>query len=584
MDLKTKINNLPTNSGCYLYKNKFGKIIYVGKAVNLKNRVKSYFNGTQTGKTYFLVKEIVDVEYIITKNEVESLILELNLIKEHDPKYNILLKDDKSYPYIQITKEKYPKVKITRDKSLKKGELYGPYPNSGAAREMVDLINRNYPLVKCRKIPKKECLYYHINQCLGQCINDVSPKIYDEYIKEVRKVLKGNVSGLKLSLQNEMKKASESTNFERAIELKKMLESVNLVIEKQSINVNKMLNIDVINYDYHDNKICIQLLYIRNGMVIERVGELFDVIDDYEDVLIQYILNMYHQKVLPDEIVIPSLKEVELLKNIIPTSINTYVRGVKSNYLKMAKSNAKIILNKYFEKEINEYNKSLFINEELKNIVGIDCYRIDIFDISHHNGANTVGALVVSKNYNFNKNDYRKFKLSVDGNDDTANTKEVVYRYYYRCLMEKLELPDLIVADGGVNQVNAILDVISSLNLTISVIGLIKDDKHTTNKLLFNNQIFPLERRSELYKFLANLQDEVHRFAIGYHHTIASKQISASTLDNIKGIGAKRKRDLIKEFKSIDNIKKTSIEELEKIVPSNIAQTVFEYFKNEKQK
>lgn len=580
MDLKEKINTLPTNPGCYLYKNKFGKIIYVGKAVNLKNRVKSYFNGTQTGKTYLLVNEIVDVEYIITKNEVESLILELNLIKEHDPKYNILLKDDKSYPYIQITNEKYPKVKITRDNTIKKGEVYGPYPNSGAAREMVHLINRNYPLVKCRKIPKKECLYYHIDQCLGPCIKDVDTDEYNSYIKEVRKVLKGNVSNLKKQLQTEMEKASEAMNFERALELKNMLDSVNLVIEKQTINVNKMLNIDVINYDYRDNKICIQHLYIRNGMVIERVGELFDVIDSPEDVLIQYILNMYHLKVLPEEIVIPNLENTETLKNIIPTTISTYTRGVKSNYLKMAKNNAEMILNKYFEKEINEYNKTNFINEELKSIVGIDCYRIDIYDISHHNGANTVGALVVSKNYSLNKKDYRKFKLSVDSNDDVNNMKEVTYRYYYRCLMENLELPDLIIADGGVNQVNAIKEIVESLNLKIRVMGLVKDDKHTTNEILFENKTYHLERRSELYKFLSLLQDEVHRFAIGYHQTLASKQISASTLDNISGIGARRKQDLIKKFKSIDNIKKASITELEEIVPKNIAKMIVEYFKN----
>lgn len=580
MDLNNKINNLPTNSGCYLYKNKFGKIIYVGKAVNLKNRVKSYFNGTQTGKTYILVNEIVDVEYIVTKNEVESLILELNLIKEHDPKYNILLKDDKSYPYIQITKEKYPKVKITRDKSLKKGELYGPYPNSGAAREMVDLINRNYPLVKCRKIPKQECLYYHINQCLGQCINDVDVDVYNEYIKEVRKVLKGNVSGLKKSLQAEMQKASEVMNFERALEIKHMLESVNIIIEKQTINVNKLLNVDVINYDFKDGKICIQLLYIRNGMIIERVGELFDIIDNYEDVIVQYILNMYHEKVLPDEIIIPEIKDEDILKDIIPTEISTYKRGVKANYLKMARENASIILNKYFEKESNEYNKSLFINEELKRIIGSDVYRIDMYDISHHNGANTVGALVVSKNFEFNKNDYRKFKLSEDGNDDVKNTKEIVYRYYFRCLMEKLELPDLIVADGGITQVNAIKEVLDSLALSINVIGLIKDEKHTTNSLLYDGIEYSLERRSELYKFLARMQDEVHRFAIGYHHTLASKQISASTLDNISGVGTKRKQDLIREFKSIENIKNASIEQLESIVPKNIAKVVFDYFKN----
>lgn len=580
MDIKEKIKTLPTNSGCYIYKNKFGKIIYVGKAINIRNRVKSYFNGTQTGKTYLLVNEIVDVEYIITKNEVESLVLELNLIKEHDPKYNILLKDDKSYPYIQITNEKYPKVKITRDNKIKKGEVYGPYPNSGAAREMVDLINRNYPLVKCRKIPKKECLYYHINQCLGPCIKDVNTDVYDSYIKEVRKVLKGNVSNLKVQLQDEMHKASEDMNFERALELKKMLESVMVVIEKQTITVNKMLNIDVINYEYKDNKICIQLLYIRNGMVIERVGELFDVIDDHEDVLVQYILNMYHEKVLPEEIVIPELKDLELLKNIIPASFNTYKRGTKSDYLKMAKNNAEMILNKYFEKEINEYNKSNFINEELKSIVGIDCFRIDIYDISHHNGAHTVGALVVSKNFTLNKKDYRKFKLSEDGNDDVKNMKEVTYRYYYRCLMEGLELPDLVVADGGITQVNAIKEVIESLNLNIKVMGLVKDDKHTTNAVLYEGNTYELERRSELYKFLANLQDEVHRFAIGYHHVLASKQISASTLDNIPGVGAKRKIELIGHFKSIDKIKNASIEELEKVVPKNVAKIVHAYFKS----
>lgn len=578
MDIRDKINTLPKNPGCYLYKNSFGKIIYVGKAKNLKNRVKSYFNGSQVGKTLMLVNEIVDVEYIITNSEKESLILEYNLIKEHDPKYNILLTDDKSYPYIVITKEKYPKLLIRRNKSLKQGELFGPYPNSSAARNMVEFINRNFPLVKCRNIPNKECLYYHLNQCVGPCINDVNEKIYAEYIKEVRTILKGDVSKIKKKLLLEMKDASEALNFERALEIKNMISSIEEVVEKQSINVSKSLNVDVINYSYNDSKICIQLLYIRGGMIIERVGEFFDVIDDPEDIFMQYILNMYHEKVVPDEIVIPPVSAIDIIRDIIPTKVNNYSKGVKANYLKMALDNSEMILNKYFEQELNEYNKTRYIAEELKSIVGIECYRIDMFDISHHAGVNTVGALVVSKNFEFNKNDYRKFKVSKEQNNDVESLKEVAYRYYYRVLMENLERPDLIIADGGINQVNAIREVIDSLNLNILVVGLVKDDAHRTTALLYENQIVEFDLRSELFKFFTRMQDEVHRFAIGFHHTIASKQIGASKLDQINGVGQKRKVALIRHFKTIENIENATIKELEEVVPKNIAKIIKEYF------
>ncbi len=576
-----KLNNLPTSPGCYLYKNKFGKIIYVGKAKNLKNRVKSYFNGVQTGKTLALVNNIYDLEFIVTKNELESLVLEHNLIKEHNPRYNIALKDDKSYPYIVITDEKYPKLIITKDNRLKKGQLFGPYPNSSAARETVDFINRLYPLVKCKNIPKKECLYYHINQCMAPCIIDVDINEYLQYIEKVKKVLKGDVSSLKKQITDEMKSASEELNFEKAIELKSMLESLEVITVKQTININRDLNIDVISYAYCEGKISIQLLYIRHGRIIERDGEIFDVVSGEEDIVIQYILNMYYEKVLPDEIVVPNLKDIEILKDVIPTKIATYSKGDKSNYLKMAKNNAKIILDKYMEKTINEYNKYYYINEELKDLVGFDCYRVDMFDISHHSGVDTVGALVVSKDYRFDKNNYRKFKVSNDQNDDVSSMKEVVYRYYFRVLMENLERPDLIVADGGKTQVNAIKEVVSDLNLCIEVIGLVKDEKHRTSGVLYNNLVLKLDNRSELFKYFTRLQDEVHRFAIGYHQTIASRSIGASKLDKIKGVGSKRKAALIKHFKTIENIKSANIAQLEEIVPKNIAKIVFEYFQND---
>lgn len=576
-----QLNNLPSNPGCYLYKNKYGKIIYVGKAKNLKNRVKSYFNGVQTGKTLMLVNEIYDLEFIVTKNELESLVLEYNLIKEHTPRYNIALKDDKSYPYIVITNEKYPKLIITRDKKLKKGKLYGPYPNSTAARETVELINRMYPLVKCRNIPKQECLYYHINQCVAPCIKDIDPKEYEKYIVEVKKILKGDISNIKQKLTTEMNKASEELNFEVALEMKSLLESIEVMKVKQAITINRNLNIDVINYDYKEDKLSIQLLYIRGGRIIERAGEIFDVVGDYEEIFIQYILNMYYEKVLPDEIVVPKLEEIELLRDVIPTSIVNYSRGDKSNYLKMAKENATIILDKYLEKTINEYNKYYYINEELKNIVGYDCYRIDMFDISHHAGVDTVGALVVSKDYRFDKNNYRKFKVKQDQNDDVASMKEVVYRYYFRVLMENMERPDLIVADGGKTQVNAIKEVVDSLNLNILVIGLIKDDKHMTESVLYNNEVIKLDKRSELFKYFTLLQDEVHRFAIGYHQTLASKKIGASKLDEISGVGSKRKTALIRHFKTIENIKNASLEQLEEVVPKNVAKVIFSYFQND---
>lgn len=576
----SKLNGLPTNPGCYLYKNKYGKIIYVGKAKNLRNRVKSYFTGVKTGKTLLLVNNIHDIEFIITKNELESLVLEYNLIKEHNPRYNISLKDDKSYPYIVITDETYPKLIITRDKKLKKGKLYGPYPNSGAAKETVMLINRIFPLVKCKNIPKKECLYYHINQCVAPCINDVDIKDYMRYFDEVKKILKGDVNHLKHKFTKEMQQASESLNFERALELKTLLESLEVIAVKQTININRNLNIDVINYCKSNDKLSVQLLYIRQGRIIERDGEIFDLLGDDQELVVQYILNMYYEKVLPNEIVVPSLRDIDLLRDVIPTTINSYTKGDKSNYLKMAFDNSKIILDKYLEKTINEYNKYSFINEEIKSLLGFECYRIDMFDISHHSGIDTVGALVVSKEYRFDKTNYRKFKVSSDQNDDVASMKEVVYRYYYRVLMENLERPDLIVADGGVTQVNAIKSVLESLKIDILVVGLVKNDKHQTESLLIDGKLYKLDQKSELFKYFTRLQDEVHRFAIGYHHTVASRSVGASKLDEIAGVGSKRKAMLIKHFKTIEAIKKASISELEVILPKNIAKIVFDYFKN----
>ncbi len=577
MNIKEKIKNLPTKPGCYLYYNSKHQVIYVGKAKNIKNRVKSYFTGAHTGKTQRLVNEIVDLEFIVTNTENESLLLEYNLIKKYYPKYNILLKDDKSYPYVVITNEKYPRVKVTRDSKIKQGKLYGPFTNVTAAKQMVEYINKSYNVVKCKKFPSEPCIYYHLNQCDAPCVYQIDDELYNSYIQEIKKILNGDVKKLVKKLKFQMVKQSELLNFESALEYKNMIESINELVEKQVVSKSSELNIDVIGYFKDNNNICVQVLHVRSGQIIERTGEIFEYVDDETSVISQFCMNMYYEKTIPDEVIIRN-SEVEILSDILGVKFVNYQKGHKHKLLNMAEENARIILERYNASYSNKFSRKKKIKEEFENIIGKDIYRIECFDISHYSGVHTVGAMVVAKNYELVNKFYRKYKLKHEQNNDYASMKEVIYRRYYKALLDNDELPDLICVDGGKIQVSAALEVLSDLNLDISVVGLVKNKYHKTESILYDGNLISLKKSSELFKFLTSLQDEVHRFAINYHNSLRAKTVSASVLDNISGVGGKRKLELIKYYKNIDNIKLATLEELEKIVPKNVAKAVYDYF------
>ena len=575
--IKKKLQLLPNKPGCYLMKDKNGVIIYVGKAKNLKNRVSSYFRGKHTGKTAKLVSEIVDFEYVVVSSETESLILEINLIKEHDPKYNILLRDDKSYPYIELTKETVPRLQVVRslNKKKNKSRLFGPYPNVTAARNTVNLLNRIYPLRKCRTYPKKPCLYYHIGQCLGYCVNKIDKETISKMEADIIKFLKGDHSLITKKIEEEMLKHSEAMNYEKAKELKELLDYIKITLVKQKVEIKETIDTDIFGYYVDHGYISIQVFFIRNGKILERISKIFPIKIDEKDELNTYIADFYTKNFLiPKEILVPDITDNNLLEEYLNTKVIIPQKGVKKKLVDMACNNAKIALNEKFELIKKDEEKTIGANEELKEILKLDkLRRIELFDNSHLFGTFSVSGMVVFKDGKPSKNDYRKFKITLDSNDEYAMMREVVYRRYFRVLMENLEKPDLIIVDGGVGQINIVRDIIKELNLNIMVVGLKKDTKHNTNALLAFDPIkeLPIDKKTNLFYFLERMQDEVHNFTINYHKQIRSKGAIESILDNIEGIGSKRKKELLKKYKTINKIKETSIEELKEILPEKTA-------------
>ena len=592
--IKQKLSLVPNKPGCYLMKNKDGVIIYVGKAKKLKNRVSSYFRGHHTGKTAKLVSEIVDFEYVVVGSETESLILEINLIKEHDPKYNILLRDDKSYPYIELTNDEVPRLSVVRNLSRKKhkGHLYGPYPNVTAARNTVNLLNRMYPLRKCKTYERKPCLYYHIGECLGYCTHHVSNDAINQMKEEIIHFLKGDHTHITAKIKEEMYKESEKLNFEKAKELKELLEYIEVTLTKQKVEISDNIDRDIFGYYTYKGYLAIQVFFIRGGKILERHSKITDMIDTVEEELVRYIAEFYSKNfLLPKEILVPSIVDTELLENYLNTSVKIPQKGVKSKLVDMACENAKISLENEFEMIKKDENKTILANEELKNILKLDSlYRIELFDNSHLFGTYSVSGMVVFKDGKPSKNDYRKFKIIEDSNDEYAMMKEVTYRRYFRVLKDNLERPDLIIVDGGVGQINIVREVIESLGMNIPVVGLKKDNKHNTNALLAFNPLeeIPIDKKSNLFYLLERMQDEVHEFTIHYHRQLRSKGAVESILDNIPGIGSKRKKELLKKYKTLSKIKDAGIEELSKIIPLNTAEQLVnmleEFIENKKEK
>lgn len=581
--IKEKLKLVPNLPGSYQMKDKYDNIIYVGKAKNLHKRVSSYFNREQTGKTAKLVSEIVDFEYIVTTSEVEAFVLELNLIKLYDPKYNILLKDDKSYPYIEYISKPYPRLKIVRYAHLKRHSnrnLFGPYPNAHAARRIVNLLNRLYPLKKCDGKPKDVCLYYHIGECLGYCVKNINEEQVKIMESEILSFLRGNDNILKNKLLSMIEKYSENLNFEKALELKKELDYINVIMDKQKVELHDFINRDVISYYVQNGYISVQIFFLRNGKLLGHHNEIFQLIsDEIEDVEF-YIAEFYQKHEIPKEIIVESKLDANLIADILNANIKHAQRGTKKKLLNMAHTNAKIALDNEFETIKKREMRTSKANEDLKELLNMDnLYRIDSFDNSNLFGSFSVSGMVVFKNGLPSKKDYRKYKISTDKNDDYHTMQEVVFRRYSKAIDEQTELPDLIIVDGGINQINACLEVINELKLNIRVCGLKKDDKHRTNVLIdsLNYQEIPLDPMSNLFHYLTRIQDEVHRYTINYHKTIRSKGSISSVLDNIEGIGNVRKKELIKKYGSVTKISQATVEELSEIIPSNVAINLKEY-------
>lgn len=581
--IKQKLSLVPNRPGCYQMKNKDDVIIYVGKAKKLKNRLSSYFRGTHTGKTAKLVSEITDFEYIIVGSETESLILELNLIKKYDPKYNILLRDDKSYPYIELTNDTVPRLLIVRNLSRKKGKnlrLYGPYPNVTAARNTVNLLNRIYPLRKCRTYNKKPCLYYHIGECLGYCSTQVNKEKIKNMENEIIRFLKGDDSIVVERLQKEMLEESEKLNFEKAKELKDLLEYIKVTLAKQKVEISDTVDRDVFGYYVHKGYISIQVFFIRSSKILERHSTIIPLIDEPIEEFTRYVAKFYEKNfMLPKEILVPDTTDPHLLEDYFGVSVKAPLKGVKRKIVDMATKNAENALYEKFELIKKDEERTIQANEALREVLHMGILnRIELFDNSNLFGNFNVSGMVVFKNGKPSKNDYRKFKITNDKNDDYGTMREVIYRRYFRVLKDNLEKPDLIIVDGGKGQMHCAREVLESLNLPIKVVGLKKDDRHATSALLEGDPIveIPIDRKSNLFYYLERMQDEVHNYTISYHRQLRSKGSLESILDSIEGIGSKRKKELLKKYHTITKIKEQSVTELSQIIPEKVAENLLE--------
>ena len=581
--IKEKLSLVPQKPGCYLMKNKDGNIIYVGKAKKLKNRLSSYFRGTHFGKTAKLVSEIVDFDYMVVNTEMEALILENNLIKQYDPKYNILLRDDKSYPYIELTNESVPRLTIVRSINRKKNlnHLYGPYPNVTAARNTVNLLNRMYPLRKCTTYNKKPCLYYHINQCLGYCTNNVSQEKIESMRNDIIKFLKGDHSLITDKIKKEMIEESELMHYEKAKELKELLDYIEIVLTKQQVEMGDMVDRDVFGFYTDKGYLSIQVFFVRGSKLIGKHSKRFPLIDDVENSRTSYITKFYDKDIIkPKEILIPNNLDNELISEYLNIKVLSPIKGNKKKIVDMACNNAKILLNEKFELIKRDEEKTTLANDELKDILKLPKLdRIEIFDNSNLFGNFNVSGMVVYIDGKEAKNEYRKFKITVDKNDDYGTMREVIYRRYFRVLKDNLPRPDLIIVDGGIGQMHVAREVLSSLNLDIMVVGLKKDDKHATSKLLAFDPIVEIDvdKNSNLFHYLERMQDEVHNYTINYHKQLRSKGSLESVLSNISGIGEKRRIMLLKKYKSLNKLKELSLEELENILPQEVANNLYQY-------
>ena len=580
--IKSKLELLPTSPGCYIHKDKNGTIIYVGKAKNLRNRVRSYFRGSHDTKTEALVSEIVDFEFIVTESNIEALLLEINLIKENKPKYNIMLKDDKSYPFIKITNERYPRLIITRQVKKDGGLYFGPYPDVGAANEIKRLLDRIFPFRKCTNPPSKVCFYYHIGQCMAHTICKKDEAYFKSMSQEVSDFLKGQDDKIIDDLKGKMAVAAQSMEFERAAEYRDLIQAIGTLRIKQRVMAKDLQNRDVFGYYVDKGWMCVQVFFVRQGKLIERDVNLFPYYNDPDEDFLTYVGQFYQEKshLVPNEVLIPQDIDEEAVKALVDTKILKPQRGEKKQLVNLAIKNARVSLEQKFNLLEKSVEKTQGAIENLGRLLQIPTpVRIESFDNSNIMGTSPVSAMVVFVNGKPSKKDYRKYKIkTVVGPDDYASMREVIRRRYGRVQRDGLTPPDLIVIDGGQGQVNIAKQVIQEeLDLDIPIAGLQKNDKHQTHELLFGDplEVVELSRNSQEFFLLQRIQDEVHRFAITFHRQLRSKNSFSSQLDGIDGLGPKRKQNLMKHFKSLTKIKEASVDEIVEVgVPRVVAEAV----------
>lgn len=580
--IKPKLELLPTSPGCYIYKDKNSTIIYVGKAKNLRNRVRSYFRGSHDTKTEALVSEIVDFEFIVTESNIEALLLEINLIKENKPKYNIMLKDDKSYPFIKITNEHYPRLIITRQVKKDGGLYFGPYPDVGAANEIKRLLDRIFPFRKCTNPPSKVCFYYHIGQCMAHTICKNDEAYFKSMAQEVSDFLKGQDDKIIDDLKSKMAVTAQSMEFERAAEYRDLIQAIGTLRTKQRVMAKDLQNRDVFGYYVDKGWMCVQVFFVRQGKLIERDVNLFPYFNDPDEDFLTYVGQFYQEKshLVPNEVLIPQDIDEEAVKALVDTKILKPQRGEKKQLVNLAIKNARVSLEQKFNLLEKSVEKTQGAIENLGRLLQIPTpVRIESFDNSNIMGTSPVSAMVVFVNGRPSKKDYRKYKIkTVVGPDDYASMREVIRRRYGRVQREALTPPDLIVIDGGQGQVNIAKQVIQEeLGLDIPIAGLQKNDKHQTHELLFGDplEVVDLSRNSQEFFLLQRIQDEVHRFAITFHRQLRSKNSFSSQLDGIDGLGPKRKQNLMRHFKSLTKIKEASVDEIVEVgVPRAVAEAV----------
>lgn len=591
--IKEKLALLPEQPGCYLMKDKNGTIIYVGKAKILKNRVRSYFTGSHNTKTEHLVSEIADFEYIVTESNIEALVLEINLIQKNKPKYNIMLKDDKSYPYLKITNEKYPQLVMTR-RIIKDGASYfGPYPDVKAANETKKLLDKLFPLRKCDKSGKKPCLYYHMGQCTCPYVFHMPVEKYKEIVENVKRFLNGDYQQVEKQLKDKMTEAAQALEFEKAAEYRDQIAAVESLMTKQRMNSTDLRDDrDVFGYATHKGWMCIQVFHIRQGKMIKRDAQEFPFDNEPEEEFLTYIGQFYKNQnhLVPKEVHIPEMIDLKSVEAVVPTKIKQPKRGKKKELVRIANKNAKMHLEEKFELIVRKEERTLGAIDQLGQVLGIATpHRIESFDNSNIMGTSPVAGMVVFVDGKPDKNSYRKYKIkTVEGPDDYASMREVIYRRYSRVLKDQLVPPDLILIDGGKGQVEVARDVLQNqLGLDIPVAGMAKNEKHQTSELIYGEplDVVPLSRQSPAFFLLQRIQDEVHRFAITFHRQLRSKNSFSSKLDQISGLGPKRKKLLLTHFKSMKKISEASVAELHQLgLPQKVAENVKQFFIKEVKK